>query len=55
MEELMKIKETWVPADKKKEYIITIDSLEKNNKILKDDIIKKKGIYFSIKRYPRKK
>ena len=49
MEELMKIKETWVPADKKKEYIVTIDSLEKNNKILKDDIIKKKEYISQLK------
>ena len=42
MDELYKIKETWTPPDKKKEYINNIDSLEKNNKILKEDINKKK-------------
>jgi hypothetical protein len=46
MDELYRIKETWVSADKKKEYINTIDSLEKNNKILKDDI-KKKNIFYN--------
>ena len=49
MEELLKIKETWVSPDKKKEYIFTIDSLEKNNKLLKDDIIKKKEYISQLK------
>ena len=49
MDELYRIKETWVSADKKKEYINTIDSLEKNNKILKDDINKKKEYISQLK------
>ena len=49
MEELIKIKETWVPADKKKEFISTIETLEKNNKLLKDDINKKKEYISQLK------
>ena len=49
MDELYRIKETWVSADKKKEYINTIDSLEKSNKILKDDINKKKEYISQLK------
>ena len=49
MAELLQIKETWVSADKKKEYISTIDSLEKNNKLLKDDISKKKEYISQLK------
>ena len=53
MDELYKIKETWISPDKKNEYINIIESLEKNNKIFKDDI--KKRLYFTIKRKYRKK
>ena len=49
MDELLRIKETWVSADKKKEYILTIDNLEKSNKILKDDINKKKEYISQLK------
>ena len=49
MDELYKIKETWVSPDKKKEYICALDSLEKNNKILKDDINKKKEYISQLK------
>ena len=49
MDELYRIKETWVSAEKKMEYINTIDSLEKNIKLLKEDNNKKREYISQLK------
>ena len=49
MDELYRIKETWVSAEKKMEYINTIESLEKNIKLLKEDNNKKKEYISQLK------
>ena len=49
MDELYRIKETWISPEKKKEYINNIELLEKNNKILREDNNKKKDYIMQLK------
>ena len=49
MEEVKRIKETWIPQEKQNFYIAKIEDLEKNNKNLKSDLSRKRDIIMNLK------
>ena len=49
MDQLIRIKETWTPLEKKMEYLNQIEELEKNIKELKSDINRKKELISTLK------
>lgn len=55
MEQLENIKETWVPYEKKEEYVKYIGELEKDIKDLKEDINRKKEYISQLKESNEKK